>query len=207
MTHYRIAHVRILNSLERYLFPAVFLLRGDPVGELSLTPSNTTKETNDHPVLGLDSNTNSTRTEKKQVAKRDERRRATHNEVERRRRDKINSWIMKLGSIIPDACESPNTRHAGPVDGLSKGGILAAACEYINELKEELTRHKLEVSTLCETSQFLMEENTRLQQENQQLNAGIQELKEILTRHGIPTDTATKEKESNSVTLNNALSS
>lgn len=191
-----------------HLFPAVFLLRGDPVGELSLTPSNTIKETNDHPVVSLDSNANSTRPNglvgKKQVAKRDERRRATHNEVERRRRDKINSWIMKLGSIIPDTCDSPSTRP-GPVDGLSKGGILAAACEYINELKEGLTRHKLEVSTLCETSQFLMEENTRLQQENQQLNAGIQELKEILTRHGIPTETV-KEEEPN-VTLNNALSS
>lgn len=33
--------------------------------------------------------------------KRDDRRRATHNEVERRRRDKINHWIMKLGSLIP----------------------------------------------------------------------------------------------------------
>ncbi|XP_023331488.1 upstream stimulatory factor 1 [Eurytemora carolleeae] len=28
-------------------------------------------------------------------------RRATHNEVERRRRDNINNWIMKLGKLIP----------------------------------------------------------------------------------------------------------
>lgn len=33
---------------------------------------------------------------------RDDRRRATHNEVERRRRDKINNWIAKLGKIIPE---------------------------------------------------------------------------------------------------------
>lgn len=36
---------------------------------------------------------------------RDERRRATHNEVERRRRDKINTWISKLGKLIPDCNE------------------------------------------------------------------------------------------------------
>lgn len=33
---------------------------------------------------------------------RDEKRRATHNEVERRRRDKINNWICKLARIVPD---------------------------------------------------------------------------------------------------------
>lgn len=36
------------------------------------------------------------------LKKRDDRRRATHNEVERRRRDKINTWIAKLGKIIPE---------------------------------------------------------------------------------------------------------
>lgn len=36
------------------------------------------------------------------VYQRDDKRRATHNEVERRRRDKINSWIVKLGKIIPE---------------------------------------------------------------------------------------------------------
>ncbi|XP_056272857.1 upstream stimulatory factor 2 isoform X2 [Pseudoliparis swirei] len=35
-------------------------------------------------------------------APRDERRRAQHNEVERRRRDKINNWIVTLSKIIPD---------------------------------------------------------------------------------------------------------
>jgi hypothetical protein len=33
---------------------------------------------------------------------RDDKRRATHNEVERRRRDKINNWIMRLAKLIPD---------------------------------------------------------------------------------------------------------
>lgn len=39
---------------------------------------------------------------------RDERRRATHNEVERRRRDKINNWIVKLSKIIPDCSSDLN---------------------------------------------------------------------------------------------------
>jgi hypothetical protein len=34
---------------------------------------------------------------------RDDKKRATHNEVERRRRDKINGWIGKLAKIVP-AC-------------------------------------------------------------------------------------------------------
>jgi len=34
-------------------------------------------------------------------AVRDEKKRATHNEVERRRRDKINGWINKLAKIVP----------------------------------------------------------------------------------------------------------
>ncbi|XP_011177078.2 signal transducer and activator of transcription B [Zeugodacus cucurbitae] len=33
--------------------------------------------------------------------KRDDKRRATHNEVERRRRDKINNWIFKLKEMLP----------------------------------------------------------------------------------------------------------
>lgn len=39
---------------------------------------------------------------KKNFFQRDERRRATHNEVEKRRRDKINNWIFKLGKLLPD---------------------------------------------------------------------------------------------------------
>ena len=41
---------------------------------------------------------------------RDEKRRATHNEVERRRRDKINSWILKLSKLVPD-CNSDQTKQ------------------------------------------------------------------------------------------------
>ncbi|XP_052849702.1 uncharacterized protein DDB_G0271670 [Drosophila gunungcola] len=41
--------------------------------------------------------------------KRDDKRRATHNEVERRRRDKINSWIFKLKEMLPSLSSTSST--------------------------------------------------------------------------------------------------
>lgn len=43
---------------------------------------------------------------------RDEKKRATHNEVERRRRDKINAWITKLSKIIPGAAMDGSTKQS-----------------------------------------------------------------------------------------------
>ncbi|CAK9303690.1 unnamed protein product [Gordionus sp. m RMFG-2023] len=60
---------------------------------------------------------------------KDEKRRSSHNEVERRRRDKINTWILKLSKIVPE-CGSDQTKQ-----GQSKGGILAKTVEYIHDLK------------------------------------------------------------------------
>ncbi len=45
---------------------------------------------------------------------RDDRRRVSHNEVERRRRDKINNWILKLGKIMPDSVHN-DTGKTGQV--------------------------------------------------------------------------------------------
>lgn len=101
--------------------------------------------------------------------KRDDRRRETHNAVERecfqignphtgfrfqlifsmpplgRRRDKINHLIMKLGSIIPADGSSlevgGNDRISiAAVEGQSKGGILSKACEYVQALQDRLAR-------------------------------------------------------------------
>ncbi|XP_022257577.1 upstream stimulatory factor-like [Limulus polyphemus] len=41
---------------------------------------------------------------------KDEQRKATHNEVERRRRDKINTWIMKLSKVVPN-CTVDHTKQ------------------------------------------------------------------------------------------------
>ncbi|KAM9603366.1 LOW QUALITY PROTEIN: upstream stimulatory factor 2 [Morphnus guianensis] len=90
---------------------------------------------------------------------RDERRRAQHNEVERRP-DKINNWIVQLSKIIPD-CGADNSKT-----GASKGGILSKACDYVRELRQSNQR-------LQET----FKEAERLQMDNDLLRQQMEELK------------------------------
>jgi upstream stimulatory factor len=106
--------------------------------------------------------------------KRDERRRANHNEIERRRRDKINNWITQLNSRIPETfIDSNRMLGSGATDNLSKGGILAKACEYITYL-EDLAKGQ--------TDAKLVVENEALKKENAKL-------KQLLSEHGIKEDT------------------
>ena len=51
---------------------------------------------------------------------RDDARRKQHNEVERRRRDKINTWIARLAKIVPECSDEAKSSQ-------SKGGI----CERV----------------------------------------------------------------------------
>ncbi|XP_065843946.1 upstream stimulatory factor 2-like isoform X2 [Oscarella lobularis] len=81
-------------------------------------------------------------------AMRDDRRRSTHNEVERRRRDKINAWISELAKIIPE-CQEDTSKQ-----GQSKGGVLAKTVDYIQELQATNSRM---VQMLQEHEQVLME--------------------------------------------------
>lgn len=114
------------------------------------------------------------------IKKRDERRRATHNEVERRRRDKINNWITKLSKIIPESSSS-EMKGNGHYDGQSKGGILAKACEYIMELrdcKQNLDLYVKENKQLSEHIHLLKQKNFELEKENAALL-------ETLKKHGI----------------------
>uniref|UniRef100_A0A182QKG3 BHLH domain-containing protein n=1 Tax=Anopheles farauti TaxID=69004 RepID=A0A182QKG3_9DIPT len=106
--------------------------------------------------------------------KRDDRRRANHNEIERRRRDKINNWIHELNKIIPaEHMNSPSSEtqnkqnNGGQGENLSKGGILAKACEYITRLKD--TSDKL-TECLAEKDQILLE-NLQLKESINQLLA------------------------------------
>ncbi|XP_073426679.1 upstream stimulatory factor 2 isoform X2 [Dendrobates tinctorius] len=107
---------------------------------------------------------------------RDERRRAQHNEVERRRRDKINNWIVQLSKIIPD-CNTESSKTAAQ----SKGGILSKACDYIRELRQTNQR-----------MQETFKEAERLQMDNEMLRQQIEEqknentlLRAQLQQHGI----------------------
>ena len=112
------------------------------------------------------------------IKKRDERRRVTHNEVERRRRDKINNWISKLGKLLPE-CEQNTTGDAEVKTNFelqSKGGILARACEYITELRdvqETLSQSLDENAQLLEEAKTLRQVVNQLRKENSELKAQI----------------------------------
>ncbi|XP_073178579.1 upstream stimulatory factor 2 isoform X1 [Lepidochelys kempii] len=74
---------------------------------------------------------------------RDERRRAQHNEVERRRRDKINNWIVQLSKIIPD-CNTDNSKTGAKEDpGNYRPVSLTSVPGKIMEqvLKESILKH------------------------------------------------------------------
>lgn len=110
--------------------------------------------------------------------------------VERRRRDKINNWIVQLSKIIPDCnadnsktgavsahsapmarpiteattglgIEPPNTNHPHPRPQ-SKGGILSKACDYIRELRQTNQR-----------MQETFKEAERLQMDNELLRQQV----------------------------------
>lgn len=110
---------------------------------------------------------------------REEKRRVTHNEVERRRRDKINTWIYRLAKIIPD-CPEAHTKNSQ-----SKGGILAKACDYISELRshndlltervKESQRREMDFDLLKQELEVLKNENAALKNENALVRAQLQQ--------------------------------
>ncbi|KAK9303465.1 hypothetical protein QLX08_004867 [Tetragonisca angustula] len=114
------------------------------------------------------------------IKKRDERRRVTHNEVERRRRDKINNWISKLGKLLPE-CEQNATGDGDLKTNFelqSKGGILARACQYITELRDVQENFQ---QSLDENAQLLEEART-LRQVVNQLRKENSELKDQIAK-------------------------
>ncbi|XP_035623658.1 upstream stimulatory factor 1-like isoform X4 [Oncorhynchus keta] len=106
---------------------------------------------------------------------RDDKRRAQHNEVERRRRDKINNWIVTLSKTIPD-CNIDPTKS-----GQSKGGILSKACDYIQELRQNNLRLGDDLSTLDR----LKMDNQLLRQEVEDWKSKNQVLRNQLRQNGI----------------------
>lgn len=109
-------------------------------------------------------------------------RRATHNEVERRRRDNINNWIMKLSKLIPDiSSPGPGESNQGGKHTQSKGGILAKACEYVADLRN--TNQRL-MDNIKQTD-GVTSENERLSAQLEQLQQENALLKQQLQNHGI----------------------
>ncbi|XP_061573298.1 upstream stimulatory factor 2 isoform X3 [Cololabis saira] len=108
---------------------------------------------------------------------RDERRRAQHNEVERRRRDKINNWIVTLSKIIPD-CSMDSTKTGASLSSQSKGGILSKACDYIRELRQSnqrLQESLKEVERIQVDNELCRQQIEELKNENALLRAQLQQ--------------------------------
>jgi len=105
---------------------------------------------------------------------------ASHNEVERRRRDNVNHWIMKLGNLIPD-CNNWNRKFAGGKHAQSKSGILAQACENLAETRN--TNQRLVES--LQQSEGVYAENERLSSQIEQLQQENALLNQQLQNHGI----------------------
>jgi len=120
-------------------------------------------------------------------SRRIDRRKATHNEVERRRRDTINAWIMQLGKLIPGL--DMDDQEKGPPKGgaLSKGGILAKACDYVQELNEDNKTLEKRVHEL----ESVADENERLLAAIEELRQDNISLKQQLENHGIVADSTT----------------
>lgn len=108
---------------------------------------------------------------------RDDRRRATHNEVERRRRDKINNWIVQLSKLVPD-CTAEHTK-GGQLG--SKGGILSKACDYINELRAANAR----MQETMKDSERLSVDIELLRQQCEELKNENMLLRTHMQQHGI----------------------
>ncbi|XP_010891965.1 upstream stimulatory factor 1 isoform X2 [Esox lucius] len=112
---------------------------------------------------------------------RDDKRRAQHNEVERRRRDKINNWIVTLSKTIPDCNIDPTKSGQVSISNESKGGILSKACDYIQELRQNNLRLGDDLSTL----ERLRMDNQLLRQEAEDWKLKNQILRNQLRQNGI----------------------
>ncbi|XP_064879542.1 upstream stimulatory factor 1-like isoform X7 [Oncorhynchus nerka] len=89
--YYPVTDATQTTMVENVQAPETLLTQSTPTGQLYVMMSP-------QDVLG---GTNQSKSEPPRTS-RDDKRRAQHNEVERRRRDKINNWIVQLSKTIPD---------------------------------------------------------------------------------------------------------
>lgn len=121
---------------------------------------------------------------------RDEKKKENHKEVERRRRDKINTWILKLGELIPPD-EDIQEKSSDSSGSRSKSLILAKACNYIGELRsknENLSRHMKANEQFVSKLKKLKEQNAELQYENNILKNMLVENGLLMDPSNIKTD-------------------
>nr|CDS34233.1 upstream transcription factor 1 [Hymenolepis microstoma] len=90
---------------------------------------------------------------------KDIRRRVSHNEVERRRRDRINTWIAELYKLLPPEQQAKSQYQ-------SKGVVLKRVCEYFQNYDATL-------KSLREENSIFKQEIYRLTRENQLLRSSL----------------------------------
>ncbi|CAH8633381.1 unnamed protein product [Heterobilharzia americana] len=98
---------------------------------------------------------------------KDIRRRVSHNEVERRRRDRINTWISELYKLLPPD-EQTKSQYQ------SKGIVLKRVCEYFQNVDSMLKAANSAVEQIRVENSILRQRVRELQQENQLLSASLQ---------------------------------
>jgi len=101
------------------------------------------------------------------------KRKVSHNEVEKRRRDKINQWITKLARMLPD-----DEMDETPRQLQSKGGILSKTVDFIAQLKNANV-------AMCSTIDLLKEENNGLRRDINETRTENAELRQRLNRAGL----------------------
>ncbi|XP_029557532.1 upstream transcription factor 1, like isoform X2 [Salmo trutta] len=162
--YYPVTDATQATMVENVQAPETLLTQSTPTGQLYVMMSP-------QDVLG---GTNQSKSEPPRTS-RDDKRRAQHNEVERRRRDKINNWIVQLSKTIPD-CTLDATKN-----GQSKGGILSKACDYIQELRQSNARLGEDLENL----ERLRMDNQLLRQEVDDWKTKNQMMRSQLRQNGI----------------------
>lgn len=100
---------------------------------------------------------------------REDRRKQTHKEVERRRRDKINTWISHLAELVPECSSDIKLTE-------SKCAVLAKTCDYITSLaaaNESLSASVDDFDASAADIDELRQQYSLLQAENQLLWAKV----------------------------------
>lgn len=98
---------------------------------------------------------------------KDVRRRVSHNEVERRRRDRINTWISELYKLLPPD-EQAKSQYQ------SKGIVLKRVCEYFQNVDSMLKNANAAVDQARLENNVFRQRIRDLEQENRLLSASLQ---------------------------------
>jgi len=146
----------------------------------AMAPSNRTtskvrKQTPSKIPTQLNHENGSTKTTSNSNTNNNAEKRSKHNEIERKRRDKINNWIIKLSKIVPD-CQDESTKQSQ-----SKGVILSKACDYITDLSK--SNNKL--ANAHEENIRLKKELTEIKKEKNELSKENERLKNLLKDNNI----------------------